>query len=60
MASLYKEYKKLTNKYGSNSNFNSFSDYFIPPIKMKPIIPTSRKIFYQRNRDNNLDFFFSG
>ena len=57
MASLYKEYKKLTNKYGSNSNFNSFSDYFIPPIKMKPIIPTSRKIVYQRNRENNLDFF---
>ena len=58
MVSLYKEYKKLTNKSGSYSNMNSLSDTIIPVIIGKSNrMTSSKKVSYQRNRGNNLDFY---
>ena len=58
MVSLYKEYKKLSNKSGSYSNMNSLSDTIIPVINGKSNRTTSsKKVSYQRNRGNNLDFY---
>ena len=58
MVSLYKEYKKLTNKSGSYSNMNSLSDTIIPIINGKSNrMTSSKKVSYQRNRGNNLDFY---
>lgn len=58
MVSLYKEYKKLSNKSGSYSNMNSLSDTIIPVINGKSNrMTSSKKVSYQRNRGNNLDFY---
>lgn len=58
MVSLYKEYKKLTSKSGSYSNMNSLSDTYIPVINGKSNrMTSSKKVSYQRNRGNNLDFY---
>ena len=58
MVSLYKEYKKLSNKSGSYSNMNSLSDTYIPVINGKSNrMTSSKKVSYQRNRGNNLDFY---
>jgi hypothetical protein len=57
MVSLYKEYKILSNKSGSYSNMNSLSDTIIPVINGKSNrMTSSKKVSYQRNRGNNLDF----
>ena len=58
MVSLYKEYKKLTNKSGSYSNMNSLSDTIIPVINGKSNrMTSSKKVSYQRNRGNILDLY---
>ena len=58
MVSLYKEYKKISSKYGSYLNKNSLSDTIIPTIKPKKIVTTSsKKNNYQRNRNTDLDFY---
>ena len=58
MVSLYKEYKKISSKYGSYLNKNSLSDTIIPTIKTKTIVTTSsKKNNYQRNRNTDLDFY---
>ena len=61
MVSLYKEYKKLSNKSGSYSNMNSLSDTIIPVINGKSNrMTSSKKVSYQRNPENYLDFYNQG
>ena len=61
MISLLKDYKKISNKYNSNSNIISSSENdLIPKNKAKILFFSSRKTKYQRNKEEKLDYFKQG
>ena len=61
MISLLKDYKKISNKYNSNSNIISSSENdLIPKNKAKILFFSSRKTKYQRNKEEILDYFKQG
>ena len=55
MVSLFKEYKKIPNLYGSSTNMNTLSDNFNPITITKNTMTLSRKNNNIRNRENKLD-----
>ena len=57
MASLFKEYKNITKKYGSTSNIQSTSINFFPKFYTKSTIGSQRKYNFQRNKDKEIDYF---
>ena len=57
MTSL-EEYKKISNKSGSNINIISSPDNnYIPKYKTKTIFLSSKKTKYQRNKEEKIDYF---